>query len=142
MGLYITTVMFLLCAASGCSQHADSVSLKRCNDPKYEVYLYPTNRSRIDTAASFRLLIDDSLYANSTFRQYNSSSEFFYKKVLLCKGLHSIKSTFGRYVRDTTFVIKGETSLIFLMNYQTNSTHNNGLRIALLERDSTVKAID
>ena len=134
--------LFLLCALIGCSQQAESIRSKKCNGPKCRVYLYPTNRSNIDTAANFRLLIDDSLYANSSFQRWTSGSEFFYKKVLLCKGIHSIKSTFGRYEEDTTFMIKGETSLIFLMNYETASTHNNGLRIALLERDSIAKVID
>lgn len=142
--MIVKNIFYFIAAALliGCSGPTEMSSAKKCNARKYDVYLYPTNRSRIDSIANFKLFIDDSLYVNSSFRQWESSSEFFYKKVPLCEGAHLIKSKFGRYSRDTTFTINGESSIIFLMNHETAYTYHNGLRVALLKRDSTAKSID
>jgi len=105
---------------------------RACTTPTHEVHLYTTNWSYQDTLAPARLVIDDSLVVAQVIPRNITGDERFARMVLLCGGTHRLHVEFGRYARDTTFVVRENMSLLTSMHYDTTSfvLKPSGLRIS------------
>jgi hypothetical protein len=102
-----------------------------CTAPKYEVYLYTTNRSYLDSLAPVKIVIDDSLRLAKLVPRTMISEDQSVQLLYLCQGAHRIQVQFGRYARDTTLLITQKVSLVTWMNYDTTSfvDPGTGLRV-------------
>lgn len=102
-----------------------------CTAPTHEVHLYITNWSYQDTLAPVRLVIDDSLVVAQVIPWNITGDERFARMVRLCEGTHRLHVEFGRYARDTTFVVRENISLLTSMHYDTTSfvLKESGLRL-------------
>jgi hypothetical protein len=96
------------------------------------------NRSYLDTLATTRLVIDDSVMIAKAMPRHITSDDHFEKLIRLCEGPHRIQMQFGRYAKDTTLVIKGKMSLLAYMAYDTVSffDRKSGLRIPHDDREN------
>ena len=92
-----------------------------CTASTHEVHLYTTNWSYQDTLAPVRLVIDDSLVVAQVIPRNITGNERFARMVRLCEGTHRLHVEFGRYVRDTTFVVRENIALLTSMHYDTTS---------------------
>jgi hypothetical protein len=131
--LLMTNGTFLLLSSLlvlSCSSAPTSVA-QRCTAPKQEVYLYLNNRSFLDTLATTRVVIDDSVMLAKAMPRHTTSDDHFEKLIHLGEGPHRIQVQFGRYAKDTTLVIKGKMSVLAYMTYDTVSffDRKSGLRI-------------
>ncbi|OWP61656.1 hypothetical protein CDA63_18365 [Hymenobacter amundsenii] len=129
---------FLITSCSSASTEENA-----CTAPTHEVHLYTTNRSEQDTLAPVRLVIDDSLVFAQVIPRHIISDEWFARMVRLCEGTHRLHVEFGRYARDTTFVVRENISLLASMRYDTTSfvIKESGLRLPPDLRENGVHVV-
>lgn len=127
----------------GCKQQEKHSAQSGCAT-QHEVHLYVTNMSFLDSLATARLSIDDSVYVNQEVPTSRTSASHATKLIRLCQGMHRVSAKFGLYSKDTTLRITNNASLMIAMDHETAYQFNNGVTIALLIRDGypTHTAID
>lgn len=105
--------------------------------PRYDLYLYATNRSQVDSVALVDITIDDSTWFKGRIAYSALSESDPVKRTTISGGPHRVRVSFGRFRHDTVFTITHHTSLMTSMNYERSYLANNGLAVITIIRDGS-----